>query len=93
TTTIEEKQETTPNVTEERSSRIFLYKNYYVVYIGSFNSSEAANREADKYYDLGYNAFVEVIEKRGGRAEYKLNVGDFTSEEFARQFETKYLRK
>ncbi|MGB5528783.1 MAG: SPOR domain-containing protein, partial [Ignavibacteriaceae bacterium] len=93
TTTIEEKQETTPNVTEERSSRIFLYKNYYVVNVGSFNSSEAANREADKYYDLGYNAFVEVIEKRGGRAEYKLNVGDFTSEEFARQFETKYLRK
>ena len=88
-----EKQETTPDLTEERSNRIFLYKNYYVVYIGSFNSSEAANREADKYFDLGYNAFIEVLERRGGKTVYKLNVGDFTSEEFAREFESNYLNK
>jgi len=89
----EEKQETTPDLTEEKSSRIFLYKNYYVVYVGSFNSSEAANREADKYFDLGYNAFIEVLEGRNGKLIYKLNVGDFTSEEFAREFESKYLKK
>ena len=93
TTPIEEKQETTPDLTEERSSRIFLYKNYYVVYVGSFNSSEAANREADKYFDMGYNAFIEVLERRGGKTLYRLNVGDFTSEEFARQFESTYLNK
>ena len=88
-----EKQETIPDIKEESSSRIFLYKNYYVVYVGSFNSSEAANREADKYFDLGYNAFIEVLERRGGKTLYKLNVGDFTSEEFARDFESKYLNK
>ena len=41
---------------------------------------------------LGYNAFIEVIESRGRGREYKLNVGDFTSEEFARQFEEKYIK-
>ena len=92
-TPVEEKQETTPDLTVESSNRIFLYKNYYVVYVGSFNSSDAANREADRYFDLGYNAFVEVLERRGGKTVYKLNVGDFTSEEFARQFESKYLNK
>lgn len=89
----EEKQETTPNLTEGKSSRIFLYKNFYVVYVGSFNSSEKANREADKYFDLGYNASIEVLEGRNGKSIYKLNVGDFTSEEFARDFESKYLKK
>lgn len=88
-----EKQETIPDLKEESRSRIFLYKNYYVVYVGSFNSSEVANREADKYFDLGYNAFIEVLERRGGKTLYKLNVGDFTSEEFARDFESKYLKK
>jgi len=92
-TPVEEKQETTPDLTEESSNRIFLYKNYYVVYVGSFSSSDAANREADRYFDLGYNAFIEVFERRGGKTVYKLNVGDFTSEEFARQFESKYLNK
>jgi cell division septation protein DedD len=91
-TTKEEKQETTPNLTEGKSSRIFLYKNYYVVYVGSFNSSEEANREADKYFDLGYNASIEVLEGRNGKSIYKLNVGDFTSEGFAREFESKYLK-
>jgi cell division septation protein DedD len=89
----EEKQETTPDLPTEKSSRIFLYKNYYVVYVGSFNSSEEANKEADKYFDLGYNASIEVLEGRNGKAKYKLNVGDFTSEEFARDFELKYLKK
>ena len=64
-----------------------------MVYVGSFNSSEAANREADKYFDLGYNAFIEVLERRNGKSIYKLNVGDFTSEEFAKKFESKYLKK
>jgi cell division septation protein DedD len=89
----EEKLVTTPDLTEQKSSRIFLYKNFYVVYVGNFNSSEVANREADKYSDLGYNAFIEVLEGRNGKSIYKLNVGDFTSEEFARDFESKYLKK
>ena len=57
-----------------------------------YKSEEAADREADKYFSLGYNAFIEVIETRGRGREYKLNVGDFTSEEFARQFEEKYIK-
>lgn len=76
----------------EKSNRIFLYRNFYVVYIGTYTSEEVADREADKYFDLGYNAFIEVIETRGRGREYKLNVGDFTSEEFARQFEEKYIK-
>jgi hypothetical protein len=76
----------------EKINRIFLYRNFYVVYVGTYKSEEVADREADKYFDLGYNAFIEVIESRGRGREYKLNVGDFTSEEFARQFEEKYIK-
>ena len=88
----ESKQETEPDLTEQKSSRIFFYKGYFVVYIGTFTSQEKANAEAEKYNNLGYNSFLEVIEKRGRQTEYKLNVGDFTSEDFARQFESKYLK-
>ncbi len=76
----------------EKVNRIFLYRNYYIVYVGTYKSEDVADREADKYFDLGYNAFVEVIETRSGVREYKLNVGDFTSEEFAKQFEEKYIK-
>ena len=76
----------------ETVSRIFLYRNFYVVNVGNYGSEEAANREADKYYDLGYNAIIEVIETRDGARIYKLNVGDFTSEDFARQFQEKYIK-
>ena len=66
-----------------------------MVYVGSFTSLDAANREADRYSDLGYNPVIETIETRGrGRhREYKLNVGDFTSVDIAKQFESKYLNK
>jgi cell division septation protein DedD len=77
---------------EEKSNRIFLYKNYYVVQVGTFKSEETANREADRYFNMGYNAFIEVVESRNGGKMYKLNVGDFTSEEFARQFQEKYIK-
>ena len=88
----ESKQETVPVSVEQKSSKIFFYKGYYVVYAGTFTSQEKANEEAEKYNNMGYNSFIEVIEKRGRRTEYKLNVGDFTSEDFARQFESKYLK-
>lgn len=77
---------------EEKSNRIFLYKGFYVVNVGSFSSEETAEREADKYFDMGYNAFIEVVETGRRTRAYKLNVGDFTSEEFARQFEVKYIK-
>jgi len=73
-------------------SRIYLYKNFYVVYIGTYSSEETADREADKYFDLGYNAIVENIVTRDGKQEYKLSVGDFTSEDFAKQFQEKYIK-
>jgi len=78
--------------TNELNSRIFLYRGFYVVYIGTYKSEELADKEADRYFDLGYNAIIEVVENRGRGPEYKLNVGDFTSEEFAKQFLEKYLK-
>ncbi len=88
---VEEKPVIEPEKKVEKINRIFLYKNFYVVYVASFKSEEAANREADRYYDLGYNAVVEVVE-RGRNPEYRLIVGDFTSEEFAKQFQQKYIK-
>jgi hypothetical protein len=83
----------TENVVEEpKGSRIFLYNNYYIVYVGSYSSYAVADREAEKYFNEGYNAFVEVEEIPGKPTRYKLNVGDFTSEQFAREFESKYLK-
>ena len=79
-------------ITKAPSNRIFLYRNFYVVYIGTFKNEEEANRVADRYFDLGYNAIVEEVESRSRKREYKLSVGDFTSEEFARQFEEKYIK-
>jgi len=87
-----EKQTVTPEIKEDKISRIFLYKNFYVVHAGTFKSEEIANREADRYFDMGYNAFIEVVESRSGTMVYNLNVGDFTSEEFARQFQEKYIK-
>ena len=91
-TPVVEQQPVTPEIKEEKISRIFLYKNFYVVHAGTFKSEEIANREADRYFDMGYNAFIEVVESRSGTMLYNLNVGDFTSEEFARQFEEKYIK-
>ena len=88
----EEKPKVEPEVTEQKSSRIFLYNNYYVVFVGSYNSYTAADRAAEKYFDEGYNAFIEVDEVPGKPTKYNLNVGDFTSEEFARQFQEKYIK-
>lgn len=89
---VEEKPVETVKPPEEKSNRIFLYRGFYVVYVGSFNSEEAAEREADKYFDMGYNAYIEAVETSRRTKAYKLNVGDFTSEEFARQFEVKYIK-
>ena len=77
---------------EKNENRIFLYKNFYVVYIGTYSSREAADRVADKYFNLGYNAIVNSLETRDGTIVYKLSVGDFTSEDFARQFLEKYIK-
>ena len=88
----EEKPKVEPEVIEKKSSRIFIYNNYYVVFVGSYNSYTAADRAAEKYFDEGYNVFIEVEEVPGKPTKYNLNVGDFTSEEFARQFEEKYIK-
>lgn len=87
-----ENQNNVTNVVKEKKSRIFLYRGFYVVHVGTYKSEDAADREADKYFDMGYNAIIEVVEPRGRGREYKLNVGDFTSEEFARQFQEKYIK-
>lgn len=91
-TKTEVKPKTEPVIEEEKSSRIFLYNNYYIVYVGSYSSYAVADREAERYFNEGYNAFVEVEEIPGKPTRYKLNVGDFTSEQFAREFESKYLK-
>jgi len=88
----EEKPKVEPVVTEQKSSRIFLYNNYYVVFIASYSTYAAADRAAEKYFDEGYNAFIEVEEIPGKPTRYNLNVGDFTSEEFARQFQEKNIK-
>ena len=85
-------QKVEPEVTEQKSSRIFLYNNYYVVFVGSYKSYTAADNAAEKYFDEGYNAFIEVEEIPGKPTRYNLNVGDFTSEEFAREFQEKYIK-
>jgi nucleoid DNA-binding protein len=87
-----EQEPVKPEIKEEKISRIFLYKNFYVVQAGTFKSEEIANREADRYFNMGYNAFIEVVESPSGAMMYNLNVGDFTSEEFARQFQEKYIK-
>jgi nucleoid DNA-binding protein len=89
----EDKPKTITDVTEKTNSRIFIFNNYYVVYVGSFKSYSAADREAERYFNEGYNAYVEVEEIPGSQTRYKLNVGDFTSEKFARDFELKYIKK
>ncbi len=61
---VEEKKIEVSENKPEKSNRIFLYRNFYVVNIGTFKSEEAANREADRYFNLGYNAFIEEIETR-----------------------------
>jgi len=91
-TIVEEKKNSPPEIKEEQPSRIFLYKNFYVVHAGTFKTEEAANSEADRYFEMGYNAYLEVVESRSGTMQYSLNVGDFTSEEFARQFQEKYIK-
>ena len=88
---VEQKESSVETPKEDRSNRIFLYKNFYVVYVASFKSEADANREADRYFDLGYNAIIEVVE-RGNNSEYRLIVGDFTSIEFANQFQEKYIK-
>jgi nucleoid DNA-binding protein len=89
---IQENKNEVSETKKDPSNRIFLYRNFYVVYVGTFKSEEAANREADRYFDMGYNAIIEEVEGRNRAREYKLSVGDFTSEEFARQFEEKYIK-
>jgi len=89
---IVEKQEPKTEVVKNQINKIFLYRGFYVVHIGTYKSEERAEREADKYFDLGYNAIIETVESRGRGREYKLNVGDFTSEEFAREFQEQYIK-
>ena len=87
----EEKKQVT-EVKKPESNSIFLYKGFYLVRIASYKSEAAADQAAEKYFDLGYNAIVEVSENRDGERIYNLNVGDFTSEEFAREFIAKYIK-
>jgi hypothetical protein len=87
-----EKPVVTPEKTEKKVNRIFLLNNYFVVQVGTYSTYAAADKDAEKYFNEGYNAMVEVVEVPGKPTRYVLNVGDFTSEEFARDFETKYLK-
>jgi|WetSurSiteA1Bulk_404760.scaffolds.fasta_scaffold03622_3 nucleoid DNA-binding protein len=94
---VEEKPKVEPKVEaevpEQKSSRIFIYNNYYVVFVGSYSTYAAADRAAENFFDEGFNAIIEVEEVPGKPTRYNLNVGDFTSEQFARDFELKYIDK
>ena len=92
TTPVVKKETPKTETVKKQTYRIFLYKNYYVVNIGSYSSQEAADKVADRYFDLGYNAFVEAGGRRSGNSVYDVIVGDFTSEEFANQFISKYIK-
>jgi cell division septation protein DedD len=56
--------------------------------MGVFSSESAAESEAEKYNDMGYNAFVQPTLIPGQGMKYKVRVGDFTSEENAAKFKS-----
>jgi cell division septation protein DedD/nucleoid DNA-binding protein len=86
------KPEVIPEKTEKKSFRILKRKDYYMVQAGTYKSFDAANAESEKYGRMGYNAVIETEERKGKTSVYKLFIGDFTTEEFAEQFVSKYLK-
>ena len=87
------KKETKPKVTEEvappppvKESFVTKSGDYFTVVMGSYDSNEIAEQEAEKYNDMGYNAVVQSAVVPGEGVKYKVHVGDFTSEENALKF-------
>lgn len=87
-----EKPIVTSEKTEKKESRIFFQNNYYYVRAGTFTSYSDADIAAEKYFNEGYNAVIIPVDAPGKPTRYILNVGDFTSEEFAKDFESKFLK-
>jgi len=92
---IQPKSEETNTVNRNKSfgsveGNVYKYKDYYVVQVSSFREYDDAQKEADKFVNLGYNAFVEIAEVPGSGTWYRVRVGDFTSEKQAVEFENKY---
>ncbi len=86
---IEETNQNTVKNNESIGLKIFPYKDYFVVQVGSYSTFDNADTEAEKFRKLGYNAFVEVAQV-SGKTVYRLRVGDFTSKEQAERFSRKY---
>ncbi|MBT8383103.1 MAG: SPOR domain-containing protein [Ignavibacteria bacterium] len=84
---VESKKETVTQ-TKQRSSNknITKYKDYYIVQVSAYKTYEAAELEAEKYRNEGYNAFIEIAELPGKGTWYRIKVGDFTSVKHAEDF-------
>ena len=89
--TVKKKEE--PKITEKvtppppvEESNVAKAGDYYNVVMGVYDSNEIAEQEAEKYNDIGYNAFVQSVVIPGKGVKYRLRVGDFTSEEKAIKF-------
>lgn len=89
--TVKKKEE--PKITEKvvppppvEESNVAKAGDYYNVVMGVYDSNEIAEKEAEKYNDIGYNAFVQSVVIPGKGVKYRLRVGDFTSEEKAIKF-------
>jgi cell division septation protein DedD len=73
-------------VLTERNKNITKYKDYYIVQVSAYRSYTAAEEEAEKFRDQGYNAFIEIAEVPGKGTWYRIKVGDFTSIKHAEDF-------
>ena len=89
--TVKKKEE--PKITEKvvppppvEESNVAKAGDYYNVVMGVYDSNEIAEQEAEKYNDIGYNAFVQSVVIPGKGVKYRLRVGDFTSEDKAIKF-------
>lgn len=87
----EEPSETTTEFGKVEQN-IYKYKDYYVVQVAAFKSYSVAEIEAKRFEDLGYNAFIEIAEVPGKGTWFRLRVGDFTSVQQAKNFESKFSK-
>ena len=83
------KERETPRVEPRQTimnKNISKYKDYYIVQVAAYKTYEAADAEAEKFRNQGYNAFIEIAELPGRGTWYRIKVGDFTSVKHAEDF-------
>jgi hypothetical protein len=68
------------------SKNISKYKDYYIVQVAAYRTYDAAEVEAEKFRNQGYNAFIEIAELPDRGTWYRIKVGDFTSVKHAEDF-------